>query len=111
MFIFSAIQTFYVTTFAPIEDDLIMRLDLFNECTAVVLVALMPIFSDFNLNAAEATLEADVLFLIVLCINLLVHLFFLLRESISDCRLKCRKRAFKKDMKKRKALAKSLKKS
>ena len=79
-----------------------MRLELFNEVTAIFLINILPIFSDYNLIGSDAVIEADILFLFVLSTNLTVHLFFLIKGSIIDCKRKCRKRCNKAKAKKKK---------
>ena len=90
LFLCSSVQVFYLTTYLPMEDTLVQRLEVFNEVTAIALINILPIFSDYNQNGNNSIIQADVLFLCVLFANLVVHLFFLFKGSIVDCKLKCK---------------------
>lgn len=69
-----------MTTYLPMEETLMQKLELFNEFTGIMLVNLLPIFSAYNPNASSV--EADFLFLSLLILNVFVHLTFLILGMI-----------------------------
>ena len=72
----SFLQVFYLATFRPFEEPLILKVEIFNEVTTVLLVDLLPIFSEGN--PFEPVSFMDMFFLICLSSNICVHLFFLI---------------------------------
>ena len=81
-------------SYKPTEDGLTLKLDFFNEVTTIVLIDMLTIFSAANISRFD--LESDFWFLAVLFLNLLVHLFFLVRAAVvgarSSCKRYCRKK-------------------
>lgn len=54
MFLFSAVQVFYLTTYLPMKENLVQRLEVFNEVTAIALINILPIFSEYNHNGSNS---------------------------------------------------------
>ena len=107
MFLCSASQVYYLTTYNVFEEALMKNLDLFNELTSIALVDMIIVFSQYNYKMEY--LEGDIIFIGILCGNLFVHLFFLVWSTVSDQRKAWRKRKYKKakkEMKKQKKLGK-----
>lgn len=90
MLIYSTVQVGFLSTFDPNEDKLGQKLDIFNEVTTVVLVDFIIVFSEANLQRFD--LPADFIFLTCLFGNLCVHLFFLIKSSVTGVKESCRKR-------------------
>ena len=92
MVIFSTLQVAYMTNYKPSDNELLMKLDIFNEWTTILLVDVLLIFSDGN--PFNMDLEADCCFLFLLFGNLTVHLFFMIKNTIvatkDDCKRKKR---------------------
>ena len=89
MIFFSTLQVGYLATVMPSENLLGLKLDIFNEITTVCLVDLLTVFSTANLSKFD--LEADILFLVFLFINLAVHLFFLIKTTVISTKENCKK--------------------
>mmetsp|Transcript_6845 Transcript_6845/g.9410 ORF Transcript_6845/g.9410 Transcript_6845/m.9410 type:complete len:92 (-) Transcript_6845:854-1129(-) len=90
MVIFSIIQVGYLATFKPSEENLLMKLDLFNEYTTVFLVDMLLTFSSGNVFKMD--LEGDCIFLGLLFGNVCVHLYFLLKSTFVDVKESIKKR-------------------
>ena len=86
---FSVIQVAYLTTYRPFLNSLLLRLDVFNEFTTVILVDLLLVFSEANQEKFD--LEADVFFLACLFGNLCVHIFFLMVNTVHGIKLSCKR--------------------
>ena len=80
MFVFATLQVGFLTTFRPFTEPLLMKLDVFNEFTTVVLVDLLVVLSDANQSKFD--FEADIFFLACLFGNLSVHLILLVRNTV-----------------------------
>ena len=92
MIYFSTIQVWFLTTYMPNITVLGRKLDLFNEVTTVFLVDTLTVFSEANLVKFDN--EGDLIFLICLFSNLVVHLFFLISSTVSRIKYECKKRRF-----------------
>ena len=90
MVVSSVIQVAYLTNWQPSAEKLLLKLDIFNEWTTVILVDSLLIFSAGNLTKFD--LEADCFFLACLFGNLCVHLFFLIKSSVVGAKEGCKKR-------------------
>ena len=99
MVFFSSLQVGYLTSFKPSRVPLGMKLDLFNEITTVTLVDFLTVFSAANLTKFD--LEADIIFLVCLFVNLAVHLFFLIKTTVVKTKESCKKRYKKLNLVKR----------
>ena len=69
-------------------------MDIFNEACTIALVDLLLIFSEGNTRPVNAHL--DILFLVALFSNIVVHLYFLIKSSIVDVKLKCKRKCIHK---------------
>ena len=85
--IFSAIQVAYLATYKPKKQPLLLKLDIFNEVTTVILVDSLTVFSEGN---AERSLDRNFDYFLLFCLfgNLSVHLFFLIKNVVRSLRLK-----------------------
>lgn len=90
MIFFSTIQVFYLSTYKPFTEPLLLKLDIFNEFTTVILVDLLVILTDAN--PSKIDLQVDIFFLTCLFGNLAVHLFFLMKNSFLTVKTTCKKR-------------------
>ena len=80
----------YLSHFKPFREPLLLRLDIFNEITTVILVDVLTIFTDGNPHKPSELM--DIIFLVVLFGNIAVHLFFLVKDTVHQTKLKCKRR-------------------
>ena len=78
----AVIQVAYLSNYRPFEENLQNNLEIFNEVTTIMLVDILSVFSEANSQPID--LEMDMLFLVSLVSNLSVHLYFLIRSSVSS---------------------------
>ena len=69
---------------------MLLKLDIFNEITTVILVDVLTVFTDGNPHEPSALM--DILFLVVLFGNISVHLYFLVKDTVHQTKLKCKRR-------------------
>ena len=67
-----------------------LKMEILNEVTTVILVDLLLCFSEGNANPDE--FELDIAFLACLFANLSVHLFFLIKDSIVSIKESCKRK-------------------
>jgi len=82
-------QVFYLVTWRPFEEPLLLKLDIFNEVTTVFLVDILTFFS--NGNNFPIGVVVDIAFLVCLFSNLVVHLFFLVKDTVVSSKRKCKR--------------------
>ena len=80
----------------PFEDEIMNRIEIFNEVTTIVLSYILFLFTEFNFDYEKNNFEYDMMFLSVLSSNVLVHLIILMADSIRNIIGKLRKRCCKK---------------
>ena len=90
MILISVGQVAYLTVCKPFEEPLLLKLEIFNEVTTVVLIDLLTCFT--RANTMPLDLEMDINFLVGLFGNIAVHLYFLIKNSVKNIRLYCRKK-------------------
>ena len=90
MVFISIAQVAYLSYFNPIQNPLILKLDIFNEVTTVILVDVLTVFTDGNPH--EPSVVMDIIFLVVLFGNISVHLYFLVKDTCYQTKLKCKRK-------------------
>jgi hypothetical protein len=88
------IQVTYLVLYKPFEDPLLQKLEIFNELSTLVAIDLMFVFTDTYSHQAHE--HVGYAFVFVLCINILTHMFFLVRATCRNIRLSIRRKAFQK---------------
>ena len=78
----AVIQVAYLSNYRPFEENLQNNLEIFNEVTTIMLVDILSVFSEANSQPMD--LEMDMLFLVSLVSNLSVHLYFLIKSSVTS---------------------------
>ena len=86
----SFLQVAYLASYKPFEEPLILKLEIFNEVTTVLLVDLLTIFSEGNPFKPASMM--DMFFLVCLGSNICVHLYFLIKTSVVSIQVSCRRR-------------------
>ena len=85
------VQIVYFLLFMPFEESLVGRLELFNEYTAMILL-----YHAFMFTALIPSLfmqrMAGFSFIAYMCLNMLVHFYFLLKSTYGDMKKSCKKR-------------------
>lgn len=89
------LEATYLFMYKPFETQLMLGLELFNEMTSLVLLYLALGFTDF-ISDEELEVELGWVFNSIMAVNICVHLYFMLRSSVNDCKRKCRQRMQKK---------------
>ena len=95
--VLSTIQIWYLGDYRPFEELLVLRLEIFNEVTTIILVYILMFFSAANAASVDSEMSIDILFATFLVGNLCVHLFFLLWDICHNMKLKYRQRQFRKN--------------
>ena len=84
-------QIWYLVTFKPFEEPLLQKLEIYNELTMIILVYCVMTFSPLNSDIESNELSLVIVFLGCLCGNILVHLYFLCKDSLLSGSKKCKK--------------------
>ena len=98
-FCISVAMVIYLVWWKPLNSHFANIMETFNEITCIVLMYHLQLFSDF-VPSAETRSKLGTSFLIVFILNVSVHLFFMLRETLGDVGKKlkeCYERKKKKD--------------
>ena len=106
LFVFSTIQLLYLVIVKPFEEPLMQQLEIFNEVCTLALVYVMICFSDWNLNIELTEHYYDIAFMMGMAINLLVHVYFLIKASCISVKDKIKNKCCKRKQVK-KAVGKS----
>lgn len=87
----SLITAVYLLHYRPFKEPLLLYLEIFNEVTAMVLLNIIFGFTDL---VPEVLMQFLIgwLFVGVVVINIVVHLFFLVQTTVVDLRLNCKKK-------------------
>ena len=95
-----SIHIWYLTTYEPFEEPLLQKLEVFNELTMTGLIYCVMSFSPLNqrMDANEIWLVG--VFLAFLCLSMLVHLYFLMKDSYLATKQKYKRRCCSKTKKK-----------
>ena len=85
------IELMYLVVFVPFETQLLQNLEVFNEMTSMILLYTALAFTDF---IQGETLENQLgwVFNCAMAINICVHLYFMIRNTVRGCRQKCKER-------------------
>lgn len=94
MVIISFGQISYLVYFKPFEEPLLLKLDIFNEFTTIILVDLLTCFSGANTKPLD--FEMDIFFLVGLFGNIAVHLYFLVKNSVVGLKQSCKRKCCQK---------------
>ena len=89
----------YLTYFRPMKSNFKNKIEIYNECTCVVLMYHLMCFSDFVPNASTRS-ELGKSFIFFIFLNVSVHLFFMLKESYSKLKLRLMRRFCNESLKK-----------
>ena len=81
----------YLVHFKPFEEPLALRLELYNEATEAFLLYHIMCFSDWYQDQDTKDLPIAISFNVFLCLNLAVHMVFLVIRMIYMCRVKHRR--------------------
>ena len=76
--------------YRPFEEMLVARLELMNEYTTLILLYHVFMFTSLVPNQ-NFQIMVGWSFIVCMCANMGMHLYFLLRTSCFDCKAKCRK--------------------
>ena len=75
----------------PFESNFATNMETFNEMTTLILLTLLFLFSDF-VAAPEDRSMIGMTFIIIMCVYMAVHLFFMLWDIMCDkCRLRIKR--------------------
>ena len=94
MVIISFGQICYLIYFRPFEEPLLLKLDIFNEVTTIILVDILTCFS--GANTMPLDFEMDIFFLVGLFGNIAMHLYFLVKNSLVGIKRSCKKKCCQK---------------
>ena len=86
-----SIQIWYLATYEPFEEPLMQKLEIFNEFTMIGLIYCVMSFSPVNLEMENNEAWVVGAFLVCLCGNMLVHLYFLMKDSYLSTKDKCKR--------------------
>ena len=86
LFCFSTIQIIFLILVEPFTEPLLQKLELFNEVCTLALVYIMVCFTDANEALFLTENYYDFAFLVGMAINLLVHVYYLLKNSFLEMR-------------------------
>lgn len=96
LFVFSTISVLYLIIVKPFEEPLMQQLEIFNEVCTLALVYVMICFSDWNLNLEITEHYYDIAFMVGMAVNLLVHVYFLIKASCVSTKDKIKDKCCKK---------------
>ena len=85
------LQFWYLVSYEPFKEPLMLKLEMFNEITTLVLLYNLMCFSAANIALTESESTLDISFMVLLCGNLCVHLFFLFRDTCVASKRKCKR--------------------
>ena len=85
----------YLLYFMPMQTKYLNLIEVFNELTCIVLMYHLQLFSDF-VPSAETRSRLGISFIFFICLNVCVHIFFLMRSSFSNVRAKIQTKCCKK---------------
>lgn len=85
-----------MVTYRPFEEPLMQRLEVYNELTMIILIYCIISFSPLNQSVEESELTLSLTFLAFLCSNILVHLYFLLKDTFVQLKDKLQRLCCKK---------------
>ena len=91
----SLFMCFIIGWFEPLESRSAMKVELFNEATALVLIYLLICFTDFMADM-ETRSDIGLAYLSIGLGNILVHLVLMWIRSYHAIRLSCRRRRMRK---------------
>ena len=106
----------FLTYFEPMESRFTNRMEVFNECTCIVLMYHIMCFSDFVPNPATRS-SIGISFIVTIFSNVFVHLYFMFKDNFvrikqkvmrKCCYERWKKNALKLQRKKREAMAQVL---
>lgn len=90
-------QISYLIYYKPFTEPLLLKLDIFNEVTTIILVEILTCFSQANTKPLD--FEMDIFFLVGLFGNITVHLYFLVKNSLYSVKLSCKKKCLRRKQK------------
>ena len=98
------IELIYLIVYVPFDTQLLQSLEVFNEMTSMILLYTTLAFTDW---LRSETFENNLgwVFNSAMAINICVHLYFMIRNTINDCKKKCKERKAKKMIKEGERLA------
>lgn len=77
----------YLNYVWPFEDDLITKLEMFNEIVSIMLCYVMLTFTDW-VPRAQTRYIIGWAFIVLLIAHLFVHMYFMVADTISNCKTK-----------------------
>ena len=89
---FSTIQIIYLVKVRPFQETLIHKLELFNEVCTLIIIYTMMCFSEANIYREDKRIYVDIVFLASMGLNILVHLYFLMKGSVTNIKNKIKKK-------------------
>ena len=97
LMISSTLQIIYLLLARPFEEELMQKLEIFNEVCTIALIYIMFCFSEANIYRERSPIYIDCVFLASMAINVLVHVYFLMKGSFLNIKdtvkSKCCKKA------------------
>jgi len=95
LFIFSTLQLVFLFAVKPFDIPLMQGLEVFNELCSVILIYVMMCFSDANNDLEYTANYYDFAFLFGMAVNLIVHVYLLVKDSVLSIKDKIKARCFK----------------
>jgi len=90
----SACSIAYLTTYKPFEEPLLLKLEIFNDICMVILADIICFFSAANNSEIDTTM--DITFIAFLFSNVLVHLYFLVKDTVLSLKERIKNRCCRK---------------
>ena len=79
-YLFSVFMVIYLTYFMPMECHFTNKIEIFNECTCILLMYHIMCFSDFVPEASTRS-GLGVSFIVFIFMNVATHLFFMIKDN------------------------------
>ena len=85
----------YLVKFKPFDDERVNKLEVMNECTNFVMLYHVMCFTDF-VPEAEDRYYIGWSFVACICMNLMVHLYLLIMDTVAQVKESCKEKCCKK---------------
>jgi len=95
LFFFSSVQIVFLILVEPFTEPLLQKMEIFNEICTLALVYVMVCFTDANKALWLTENYYDFAFMAGMAINLLVHVYFLLKNSFFEIKDTIKAKCFK----------------
>ena len=94
MFTCCIIMVIYLNYVWPFVDDILTKLELFNEIISIMLLYVMFTFTDW-VPLAETRYYIGWVFITIIVAHLMTHMFLLIADSVSNCKKKQKEKKYK----------------